>query len=230
MSTESRHTLPLRFVQHLQLLRKKNPQETDTKGQRTKADIKAAAATLLERQGYEAFTLAKVAKLAEVSRPAVYQYYESQHALVLELLADFQVFMANTLRQDHSGSPGQTEARSLLAINVAYVRFFSANARIIFSIQSVRRSEKDASNLQIDMNDFWAQKIALGLIPARLEADPTTRDVAVLQAYALEHMVDGLLTDIYVRKNPKLKRFASQHALLGQVLTDMWQAVVDQPS
>jgi TetR/AcrR family transcriptional regulator, ethionamide resistance regulator len=225
---------PQRFGQFLRLLHDHANDEVnggqDTKGQRTRIEIKIAAAKLLEKHGYDGFALTDVAVQTQISRPAVYQYYANKQALVLELLSDFQLFMSQTLSQSSTPPARSDEQGRLQSINLAYVRFFAANAQVLVSIQQVRRSLSDAAKLQLDFNDSWAQKIARSLLPTHAQTGLQAQEVALLQAYALEHMVDGLLTDIYVSKNPKLKRFAAQPELVAQIITAMWLKIINKAS
>ncbi len=206
----------LRFTHWLrQSTRQSSP---DTKGQRTQADVKLAAAKLLERYGYDDFSMADIASEAQISRPALYQYVPNKQTLVLGLLEDFYGFMSDTLRQAR-GSSGR---RDLVEVNRAYVRFFAANARILVSIEQVRQALKGAAKLQFDLNERWAQKIARHFLDADLDAGTVQGQAALLRAYALEHMVDGLLVDIYVRKNPRLEPFRENPDAVADVLSQLW--------
>ncbi len=202
--------------------------DLDTKGQRTLADVKIATAKLLEQRGYNDFTMADIAAQAKISRPALYQYVPNKQALVLELLEDFYRFMSATLRGAKSGGKlGGNGADDLMAVNRAYVRFFAANARILVSIEQVRPTLKGAGKLQLDLNQRWAQKIARHIQKNTGRAAEPQADHALLHAYALEHMVDGLLTDIYVRKNPALERFARDPEAVADALSQIWLKAIE---
>lgn len=198
--------------------------ELDTKGQRTLADVKIAAAHLLEQKGYNEFSMADIAAEAKVSRPALYQYVESKQALVLDLLEDFYRFMSETLRS----ARGTRNGSNLHQINRTYVGFFAANAKIIVSIEQVRDNLNGVAKMQFDLNERWAQKIARQLTGPDSENSDKPADDVLLTAYALEHMVDGLLTDIYVRKNPALARFSNDPDAIARVLSNLWLKALSQ--
>lgn len=212
----------LRFTQWLRQHTRQD--DLDTKGQRTLADVKIATAKLLEQWGYNGFSMADIATEAKVSRPALYQYVESKQALVLTLLEDFYRFMSETLR----AARGNREGTDLHEVNRTYVRFFAANARTIVSIEQVRDNLNDAAKMQFDLNERWAQKIARQLIEPGSESSDQSANEALLTAYALEHMVDGLLTDIYVRNNPALVRFSRDPDAIAKVLSSLWMKATDR--
>ncbi|HMS77930.1 MAG TPA: TetR/AcrR family transcriptional regulator [Burkholderiaceae bacterium] len=190
-----------------------------TKGDRTRLALKAAAARLLEERGHDGFSTGDVADLAQVTRTAFYKYFASRHALVLELIEDFQAFMVEALQVRRTRGD---EAGNTLRMNLAYVRFFAVNARVLLSMQQVRASLPDAERLRFDLNDWWAHKIA-----ARIGGrPPAKRRRAVAGAYALEAMVDGFLTELYVRRNPYLLALELSEAEIARTLSDAWEGAI----
>lgn len=190
-----------------------------SKGDRRRLALKLAAAQLLEDRGSEAFSTGDVSDAAQVTRTAFYVYYPSKQALVLELLEDFQHFMMSVLRPPRKGL---SVAEATLQTNQAYVRFFAVNARIILSIQHIRRNLSDAERLQFDLNDWWARKVARAISQASGSRAVKPSKYALATAYALEAMVDGFLTELYVRKNPNLLALKLDEDDLARLLTDLW--------
>lgn len=190
-----------------------------SKGDRRRLALKLAAAQLLEDRGYDAFSTGDVSDAAQVTRTAFYVYYPNKQALVLELLQDFQQFMMSVLRPARSGL-GVAEAA--LQTNRAYVRFFAVNARIILSIQHVRRSLSDAERMQFDLNDWWAHKVARAISHGAGGRAGKPSKQALASAYALEAMIDGFLTELYVRKNPNLAALHLDEEAIARLLTDLW--------
>lgn len=201
----------LRFVDWLEA--GQGAADASTKGDRRRLALKLAGARLLEDRGYDGFSTRDVSDAANVTRTALYAYYPSKQALVLELLNDFQRFMMDTLRPSRRGL---ALADAALDTNRAYVRFFAVNARTILSIQHVRRNLSDAQKLQVDLNDWWAQKVA------RTVGSSQPSRQALAAAYALEAMIDGYLTELYVRQNPHLVALQMDHEAVAQLLTRLW--------
>lgn len=194
------------------------------KGDRTRFALKAAAARLLEERGYESFSMGDVCDEVGITRTAFYKYFPNKQALVLELLGDFQDLLVETFRGPREdGAPGaRGTAEAVYESNLAYVRLFAVNARVIVSIQQVRRALSDAERLQFDLNDWWARKIANAIVERGGPAARRRSRHALATAYALESMVDGFLTELYVRRNPNLVGLALSDTEVARVLTDAW--------
>lgn len=215
--TASTTSLPSRFVDWLgersaqvDLLRK---------GERTRFALKTAAARLLEERGYDRFSTGDVSDYADVTRTAFYIYFPSKQALVLELLEDFLSFLRLSLKPVQRA---RDPAAAVLATNLAYVRFFSVNAQVILSIQHLRRTLSGAERQHFDLNDWWAHKVAQVIMQSSGRQDGTHSRVALATAYALEAMVDGFLTELYVRKNPNLVALELSEEEVAKILSDVW--------
>ncbi|TXT36008.1 MAG: transcriptional regulator TetR family [Comamonadaceae bacterium] len=199
--------LPSRFVDWL--LERGAEIDLLRKGERTRFALKSAAARLLEEKGYDRFSTGDVSDYAEVTRTAFYTYFPSKQALVLELLEDFRL---------------ADPAKAVLQTNLAYVRFFSVNARVILSIQHVRRALSGAERQHFDLNDWWARKVAQAILQNSSTENQERSRFALATAYALETMVDGFLTELYVRQNPNLLALKLSETEVAQILSDIWNA------
>ncbi|HAJ13571.1 MAG TPA: hypothetical protein DCM06_13555 [Comamonadaceae bacterium] len=212
-------TRTLRFVDWLSA--ELETEEASTKGDRRRLALKLAAARLLEDRGYDDFSTRDVSDAANVTRTALYLYYPSKQVLVLELLQDFQRFMMEKLRPSRKG---MSMAEAALETNRTYVRFFAINARIILSIQYVRRNLSDAEKLQFDLNDWWAHKVARAIsgrtTVQQRSSHPSKQALAT--AYALEGMIDSFLTELYVRRNPNLVALNLSEEAVAKLLTRLW--------
>ena len=189
------------------------------KGERTRFALKSAAARLLEEKGYDRFSTGDVSDYADVTRTAFYNYFPSKQALVLELLEDFLSFLRLSLRPSRKG---KDPSDSVLQVNLAYVRFFSVNARVILSIQHLRRTLSGAERQHFDLNDWWARKVAQVIMQSGGTQNGKHSRLALATAYALEAMVDGFLTELYVRKNPNLVALDLTEAEVAKVVSDVW--------
>ena len=215
--------LPSRFVDWL--LERGAEVDLLRKGERTRFALKSAAARLLEEKGYDRFSTGDVSDYAVVTRTAFYNYFPSKQALVLELLEDFLTFLRLALRpRQRLADPAQ----AVLQTNLAYVRFFAVNARVILSIQHVRRALSGAERQHFDLNDWWARKVAQAILQnGRTDTQKHSR-LALATAYALETMVDGFLTELYVRKNPNLVALELSETEVAQLLSDIWNSATGQ--
>lgn len=215
--------LPSRFVDWL--IERGAEIDMLRKGERTRFALKSAAARLLEEKGYDRFSTGDVSDYAEVTRTAFYTYFPSKQALVLELLEDFLSFLRLSLRpQQRLADP----AKAVLQTNLAYVRFFSVNARVIMSIQHVRRALSGAERQHFDLNDWWARKVANAILQSEPAESQQRSRLALATAYALESMVDGFLIEIYVRKNPNLLALNLSETEVAQLLSDLWNGATER--
>ena len=207
----------LRFVDWM--AQSQDPPDLLRKGDRRRLSLKLAAAQLLEDRGYDAFSTGDVSDKAQVTRTAFYVYFSSKQALTLDLLEDFQRFMMSVLRPARKGL---SLAEAAYETNLAYIRFFAVNARIILSVQNIRRSLSDAERLQFDMNDWWAHKVARTISNEHGKRSAVPSKRALATAYALEAMIDGFLTELYVRNNPHLLALKLDQTAVAHLLTDLW--------
>ena len=195
------------------------------KGLRSRHALKEAAAQVLEQDGVDALTMQALAERAGLTRTAFYKHYPTLPDLLQELVADFQTCLSQALRRN--GRAGNL-ADAVRATNLAYVHFFAANARTIVSVQHLRRHSADALALQFDLNDWWARKIAQTVRWSAGGRQQASR-LLLATAYALEAMVDGLLTELYVRRNPALIGLKLSESDVAEVLTRAWLGALDGP-
>src|SRR5512133_3116708 len=84
--------------------------------------IMQSARALLVQQGIENFTIAQVAQVANVSKPAVYYYFDSKEDLVCELCLD--VLSAERAWLERATSDVESAADALAALVAARVDFY----------------------------------------------------------------------------------------------------------
>lgn len=72
---------------------------------RTRQQIADAAAQLFAARGYDAVTVADVARLAEVSEQTVYNFFSSKEQLVLDEDAVFEARLLRMVRERAPGTP-----------------------------------------------------------------------------------------------------------------------------
>jgi AcrR family transcriptional regulator len=72
---------------------------------RTRQQIADAACQLFAEKGYDAVTVADVARLAEVSEQTVYNFFSSKEQLVLDEDAVFEAHLVAMIRERPAGTP-----------------------------------------------------------------------------------------------------------------------------
>jgi AcrR family transcriptional regulator len=71
---------------------------------RTRQQIADAAAALFAAKGYDAVTIAEIARMADVSEQTVYNFFSSKEQLVLDEDAAFQAFLVGMVRDRPAGT------------------------------------------------------------------------------------------------------------------------------
>ena len=74
----------------------------------TRQRIADAAATSFATKGYDAVTVAEIARLAEVSEQTVYNFFPSKELLVLDEDAAFEVLLVGMIRERPAGQRSRT--------------------------------------------------------------------------------------------------------------------------
>lgn len=96
---------------------------------------------ILDREGYEEFSLRKAAKACGVSHAAPYRHFRNKDELVEAILMEAMRAFGESLEQAARLHPDSPRER-LKEIGVAYVRFFSANPaylRILFAGDIIKK-------------------------------------------------------------------------------------------
>jgi len=201
-------------------------EDLESKGGRTRLALKVAAARLLEEYGLEQQSIGMVADAAGVTRTNFYRYFNRMHDLMLEITQDYQVFLQRCLWLPTRPPSPEDVVRE---VNRRYVRVYATNIRLAMSMQEFRRTLPNDHPLQIDMNYTAAQRIASSILKqSGRRAGPQAKARALAAGYALGAMVDGLLGEMYVRRNPHLVQLSMSEESIADLLSDLWNAAVRQ--
>ncbi len=191
-----------------------------TKGERTRAAIRWATAAILEGTGYASFSLDMVARKAEVSRPAIYQYYANKRDCVFDVLSEFLTIVFQFV--ERNGKARRAKTNDLLTlvtdVNREYIAFYRENAALVERVRELRQDIPELISLQQDVNRKWAERLAAHIS----KNGPLSPKQALLTAYALESMIDDLLRELFVLKNPHLAALNLSDEALAQGLTGVW--------
>lgn len=143
--------------------------------------IVQSARELLVRQGIENFTVARVAVVAKVSKPAVYYYFESKEELVFELALEVRRAELSVLQSAVAAAPNAAQkVASLLRARVEFYLDSPDSFRILH---------------------VWAPVLGL---TARLEGDPTHSQADALLAELAEAMRVACPSDEVAFAHPRL--------------------------
>lgn len=127
----------------------------ERKKRRTRATIARAAMQLFSRRGFDAVTVADVARAAEVSEKTVFNYFPSKEDLVLERVAEHRALLAEAIRTRPGGSSLVDPFRKATMELIDRVRDDSVE-----SIVAVPRLVRQSQALQDKLFSSWEQEAA----------------------------------------------------------------------
>ena len=139
-------------------------------GERRRA-ILGAARQLLATRGIEGFTVSAVAAVAEVSKPAVYYYFESKEELVTALAAD--VLGEETLALRGAIEVAPSGVAALLAATRTYVAYHLADLEAFRILHvwapalglAVRLADTEGHRTRAALDDELARRLGPELRP-----------------------------------------------------------------
>jgi AcrR family transcriptional regulator len=206
----------IRTASFLNLLRQRSESLQLSKGERTRATIRWATIATLEKTGYGGFSLDVVAKEAGVSRPTIYQYYDSKRACVLDVLTEF----LNVVFQfvDRGNKPESNLLNAVVQTNRDYIAFYRENATLVERVRELRQDIPELIEIQQDINRKWAQRLAKNIT----RNSPLSPKQALFTAYVLESMIDDFLRELFVLKNPHIAALGLSDDALATSLSEVW--------
>jgi AcrR family transcriptional regulator len=189
-----------------------------TKGERTRRRIKAAAARILETKGYHALQMADIARSAGLSHGAVYKYFQNKKHVTLEVLTECVERSMRLMLPDQLGTDAQER---IYHATLRQVNLFIANVGLTRCIRQLGDELPEFNQLVLRTNTQWCDLVARGLVK-RWQPRPAGVQLAGDVAAALGAMVDELMHDIFVRRNPRLAHYRDQPERLAQLISVLW--------
>lgn len=187
------------------------------KGERTRRRIIWASAVALEQATFAQLSMDRIAEIAAVSRAALYQYVDSKEEavrLVLLALQDLTLAMP-------SGNPvSRSPLEAIIETNRYYIDYFEKNAIFMERVRELRGTMPDLIAEKQRVNRRWAERVLAHAIRHRpVPLDPARLKLRVL---AMECMIDDVLREIFVIRNPDIIEAAADRHLLVQELSIIW--------
>lgn len=157
--------------------------------QATRAAILAAARTLFERQGYQAFSLRQVAELAGYSPGAIYLYFENKDALLLAIADDGAQQFSAYLR--NATEPIADPWERLTAGFNAYVRFAQEHP-VAYQLLFIDRPDLVARSSADDTIKLTAMDVLQQAVGEAMDAGVINPGDVEASSFALWALVHGL--------------------------------------
>jgi AcrR family transcriptional regulator len=170
-----------------------------------KAELIREGLRLLDREGYEGFSLRKVAGACGVSQTAPYRHFKDKDELITAIMAEAMRSFNDCLEEAARRHPEEPKVR-LKAIGAAYVRFFAGNPeylRLLFLsdvFSKVNAAEDDACGNPCDQENhfkdghpFYVFYKAIRDYIAAYPDGPMREDELLLYCWGLVHGISVLI-------------------------------------
>jgi AcrR family transcriptional regulator len=191
------------------------------KGERTRRQLKLAAARCLESTSLPLLGMDQVASEAGVSRPTIYLYFSSIDELVGEVLNDFRQMTLDTLAEPRRG---ETLADSIFRTHYAYVLHYARNAALMERVRELMSSSPELVKDRQRINSQWTRRVLSKVLSAGREN--IDKEALHLRIYCLGSMVDDVLREAYVVGNPAFDLASKDAEGFAKELTAIWTRVL----
>lgn len=187
------------------------------KGERTRRRIVWASAVALEQASFAHLSMDRIAEIAAVSRAALYQYVASKEEAVRLVLLALQDL---TLAMPSGGAVGRSPLEAIIVTNRYYIDYFEKNAVFMERVRELRETLPELIAEKQRVNRRWAERVLAHAVQHR----PSPLDPArlKLRIFAMECMVDDILREIFVIRNPDIIAAAADREALIQELSAIW--------
>ena len=172
---------------------------------------------LLERDGYHDLKTTEVTRRAGVAAGVFYNYFKTKDELVLALLDE--LFEENAERI-FDGPHVEDAFEAVLAANRRYVNLFAGASGLNRAVGQIVDALPLARQRWLDMNGRIAKRIAAGVARRAADAQPTVDPI--FAAVALQAMLDAVLLQAFVYKDPSLADMARNPERLAHELSVLW--------
>ena len=184
---------------------------------RTRQRIKEATLTVLERDGYRSMRLVDVAKEAGIATGLFYHYFPDLKAVTCEVLTDF---MAKMTVEARSVPHKENLFDTLYTQYLILIQYYEQHPGLMRCMLQVSDEIPEFGEIWSTANQKWTNSFARHLQDYLGETDSDANRF-VLMAYCLGSMVDGVLHEYYVIRNPDLMKRASSHEYLAETLATL---------
>ncbi|MFH7041652.1 TetR/AcrR family transcriptional regulator [Paucibacter sp. JuS9] len=197
-------------------------ESTNARAQRRRVLIKAAVSAVLERVGYRAMKVTDVAAEAGIATGLFYHYFPDLRTATCEVLSDF----IDQLSARVDALPRTADRFEIVyRPTLLWAEAYEQHAGLMRCLFQVADEVPEFEALWFKTNDAWTRRIARSLVREFPDAGMSDR-VSLSLAYALGSMIDGLLNEIYVHRNPELRKLLKTPAHAAELLSAIWYRAV----
>jgi len=190
------------------------------KGEKTKLKLMLGTIKMLGKVTFKQLRIADICKEAEVSYGVFYHYHQDKievTSLLIEMfIKEFNSrFSYSDITDDHY--------YNIFLANYYYIGCFKHNAGLIQVMISNHEEMPDLIDKYNELALIWHERVAKAL-PDDLAGNSLNNDEKLFVAYSLGGMLDELLRQINILKNPNLTVFIGTKdiAQVTQLLSILW--------
>lgn len=191
------------------------------KGERTRRRVIWAAAIALEKESFAHLAMESIAEIAGVSRGALYQYVGSKEDAAREVLGRLQDL---TLTMPRSGVFTRNPQEAISRTNYYYIDYYEKNAIFMERIHELRELLPDLIAARQLVNRKWADRVMAHV--CRHRTTPMPDYVLRLRVVALECMIDDLMRELFIIRNPDVRALAENRQRFARELSNIWHSVL----
>ena len=190
------------------------------KGARARANLKAAALVVMEREGYHRMRIADVTLEAGVAQGLFYHYFSDLKSLTMEVLADF-INPARDLEDIERGVAKGDWYGRIYAHNYLVVNSYARRPGVMRCLLQMADEEPEFSAL---LRESYREQLMwlVRLMPKMFPRARFKKHQALLSVYALAGIGEGLLREYFVNESKTLRAAQLSAEQLTELLSTMF--------
>lgn len=188
------------------------------KGERTRKRLVAAAAHVLEQQGFHNMRVTDACKIAGVSQGTFYLYFENKSAIAQAVLQDFNQRGLTLLSE---AGPSTDPFKAIYSTTLTLARVYHQNPGLMQCLWQINDEEPEFGEILRDANAVWIRAVAQSITRRCGLGEGDTRN-ALFMAFALGAMVDQFFISLYVVHDPHVAELELTDEQAAELLSVLW--------
>ena len=198
----------------------KNNGALSARGERARAGLKAAALTVLEREGYHKMRIADVTGEAGVAQGLFYHYFTDLKSLTLEVLTDFAMASNDPVEVEKDVARGDWYAR-IYVHNLLVVRSYAKRPGVMRSLLQLADDDEAFSSL---LRENYRNQLMwlVELMPKLFPQVRFRKNQALMVVYSLAGIGEGLIREYFINESKTLRAADLTVEQFAELLTTMF--------
>ena len=190
------------------------------RGERARAGLKAAALTVLEREGYHKMRIADVTGEAGVAQGLFYHYFKDLKSLTLEVLTDFSLASNDPVAVEKHVSKGDWYAR-IYAHNLLIVRTYARRPGVMRCLLQLADEDEAFSGM---LRENYRNQLMwlVDLMPKLFPEVSFSNNQSLMVVYSLAGIGEGLMREYFINESKTLRAADMSVEQFAELLTTMF--------